>query len=144
MTLIRKFTFSIFLVFLSALQFPLSSEEREEYRSLPYNKGSIASLIAIQDTFISAFWEKHHPILEKAYPTLEFMRPEELHITLMYIGSWEWDHLDTLKEYALIYPESINSPLTIYFMGKNKEWLTLELESISQGWAKKVMMDSSF
>ena len=137
-TFLRKFTLSVFLVFLSALQFPLSSETREEYRSLP-DKGSIASLISIHDTFISTFWEKHHPILEKAYPTLQFIRPEELHITLMAIGPWEWDHLDTLKKYALVYPKEINSPLVIYFMGKNKEWLTLELEKVPQEWAKRVM-----
>jgi 2'-5' RNA ligase len=111
----------------------------EEPAQTAVNNGQLFSLIEIKNTDVGNWWAKLYPEAKKQFPSLNFVAPEDLHVTLLIIGPWKMEDLPELQQLALVYPRNgIDTSFQLSLFGADKEWLVLEFLRLSPQWVNSV------
>lgn len=104
------------------------------------------SALPLNKTKFARRWGKAQKELAKTFPSLRFETPENLHVTLAFMGGgWDPAKLDVLEKYGLDGPALSSGPLTMKgtpdLFGGKKEVVALHLETVPEEWAKRLMKD---
>lgn len=102
------------------------------------------SAISLADSEIGKAWEQVYTRSKEKLSKFELMHPNDLHITIIYIGSWSVTDLLTYEAKALIPPPyEFESTLKLHYFGKHKNILALELDSIPEEWSQSISSSSN-
>ena len=104
------------------------------------------SALPLSHTPFAARWAAAQEELRREFPTLRFEKPENLHVTLVYVGpGWDPAKADALEKYSLDAPDLSRGPVTLAgapaLFGFHKDVLALELKPVPAGWSKRLMSD---
>lgn len=92
-------------------------------------------------------WAKALPALSKEFPGLRFEKPENLHVTLVFISTAGWDstRLDEIEKHALDGPDVSSAPLVLQggldTFGPKKDVAVLHLAGVPDEWRSRLMKD---
>jgi 2'-5' RNA ligase len=138
------------LVFLAALvgpclaaglTCPAESIDKQGSGTLP-----LFSSLPLGKTKLASRWAKVQKMLAKEFPGLRFEKPENLHVTLVYMGvGWDPAKTEEMEKYGLDGPDLSSGTLMTKgapeFYGDHKEVVALTLTPIPEEWASRLMKD---
>ena len=104
------------------------------------------SALPLGRTKFAKEWGKARKELEKEFPGLAFEKPENLHVTLAFMGAgWKLADLDAMETLALDGPDLSSGPLKMKgapeFYGPKKQVVALELAPVPAEWSSRLMKD---
>ncbi len=104
-------------------------------------KGFLFSAISFSDSPLGMLWAGLRPQAQIRFPNLKMKRVEDLHITIVFIGSeWKEEDLTRIRAHALVNPQgntTVDSELVT--LGRNDQVLALELHGAPQAWVDLVV-----
>lgn len=111
-------------------------------------KGSVLlfSALPLGETKFAARWKKARPELVKEFPGLRFEKPENLHVTLVFVGmGWDPEKIPEMEKYSLNGPDLSSGPLkmkgTPDLFGPSKQVVALHLNPVPSEWETRLMKD---
>ena len=104
-------------------------------------RGSLFSAISFGDSAFGVNWSRLRAEAQKEFPGLKLARAEDLHITVVYIGSaWRTDDLDRIRARALVVPASAGRMIPeVVRMGRSAQVVAVELHGAPQAWTDSVI-----
>ena len=104
------------------------------------------SSLPLGKTGFAKKWAKAQAELSRKFPGLRFEKPENLHVTLVYMGvGWDPAKLDEMEKYGLDGPDLSSGTLTLKggpeAYGDRKEVIALTLAPIPAEWTARLMKD---
>ena len=119
---------------------PSQALHKKQNQSQSLNNGELWSLLKMEHTSLGIWWKGLYPEVTKRFPKLRFVHPEELHLTMMIVGSWNVTDLPKLQQLSLKIPkERIVTDLHLSLMGPFQQWLALELDQVPNDWKQAVV-----
>lgn len=106
-----------------------------------YGRVPLFSAIPLRDSALAKTWARLAPKARQDFPGLRTERPEDLHITLVFLGSgWNPEKIEQIAQNSLIGPAhgSLHSPLHPEVFGKNGQVMALRLESVPEEWSERI------
>lgn len=102
------------------------------------------SSLPLGQTKFAAKWAKVQKEVAKKFPELRFEKPENLHVTLAFMGAgWDPAKIDEMEKYGLEGPDLSSGTLKTRgipeFYGDHKEVVALTLAPIPDEWATRLM-----
>ena len=104
-------------------------------------KVPLFSAIPLRDSALGRAWARLAPKARRDFPRLRIERPEDLHITLVYIGSgWSPGQIEAIARDSLIGPKDgiLQSSVRPEIFGKNGQVVALRLESVPADWSDRL------
>jgi hypothetical protein len=141
---LRTWTLIPLLTFISYFSWPLAAQlspvacERA-IKEKGIGKGNLFSALSVEKSF-RAKWEKIYPEAVKKFNLLEFNHPQDLHITVFYIGSdWKMNLIDKLKPLLQISPTaaSVDSGVQLSEMSDGKI-IALRIVDFPHSWKEAI------
>lgn len=125
----------------AGLTCPAESLDKQGLGALP-----LFSSLPLGKTKFAAKWARVQKKLAKEFPSLRFEKPENLHVTLAYMGTgWDPTKTDEMEKYGLDGPDLSSGALKTKgspeFYGDRKEVVALTLTPIPDEWASRLMKD---
>src|ERR1700727_2826580 len=120
---------------------PAESVDKQGLGTLP-----LFSSLPLGKTKFASRWAKVQKELAKKFPGLRFEKPENLHVTLAYMGTgWDPARTEEMEKYGLDGPDLSSGTLKTKgapeFYGDHKEVVALTLSPIPEEWASRLMKD---
>jgi 2'-5' RNA ligase len=102
------------------------------------------SSLPLGQTRFASKWAKVQKELAKKFPGLRFEKPENLHVTLAFMGAgWDPAKIDEMEKLGLEGPDLSSGTLktkgTPELYGDHKEVVALTLKPIPDEWARRLM-----
>ena len=114
----------------------------------PADAGSrlLFSALPLGKTKFAQEWAKAQTELARNFPGLAFEKPENLHVTLSFMGAgWKPEDAEEMEKYALNGPDLSSGTLmlkgTPELYGPKKQVVALELTPVPLEWAARLMKD---
>jgi 2'-5' RNA ligase len=112
----------------------------------PANAGSLLlfSALPLDKTEFAREWGKAQAELAKKFPGLAFEKPENLHVTLSFMGAgWKPEDAEEMEKLSLDGPDLSIGPLTMKgtpdLFGPKKQVVALALSPVPEEWAARLM-----
>jgi 2'-5' RNA ligase len=104
-------------------------------------RGFLFSAISFGDSAFGVDWSRLRAEARVRFPGLQLTRPEDLHITVVYIGGdWKAEDLDRIRSHALVVPASPGRMTPeVVRMGRNSQVVAVELHGAPQAWTDSVI-----
>ena len=108
-------------------------------------KGYLFSAVSFADSAFGVEWGRLRPEAATRFPDLKLANPEDLHITVVYIGGdWKVDDLDRIRPHALVAPAgSGRMTPEVVRMGRNDQVVAVELHGAPAAWTDSVIAEKS-
>ncbi len=102
------------------------------------------SALPLGKTKFAKAWGKAQEELTKKFPGLTFEKPDNLHVTLSFMGAgWKPDETQTMETYALEGPDLSSGPVTMKgapdLFGPKKQVVALALSPVPEEWSARLM-----
>jgi 2'-5' RNA ligase len=125
----------------AGLTCPAESVDKQGLGSIP-----LFSSLPLGKTKFARQWKNAAKELSKKFPDLRFEKPENLHVTLVYMGvGWDPAKIDEMEKYALDGPDLSSGTLTMKgipeMFGDHKEVVALTLTPVPAEWSSRLMKD---
>jgi 2'-5' RNA ligase len=125
----------------AGLTCPAESVDKRGLGSIP-----LFSSLPLGKTKFARQWAKAQKELARKFPGLRFEKPENLHVTLVYMGvGWDPAKTEEMEKYALDGPDLSSGALTLKgspeMFGDHKEVVALTLTPIPAEWTSRLMKD---
>ena len=104
------------------------------------------SAIPLRDTPMARSWSQLIATARQEFPSLHFEGPDDLHITLVYLGTgWPPEKLEEISRLALVGPAdgSWHSAARPEVFGKNGQVVVLKLDPAPQEWTDRLVAAKS-
>jgi 2'-5' RNA ligase len=108
-------------------------------------RGFLFSSISLGKSALGVEWSRLRPEAEAMFPGLKLTRPEDLHITVIYIGGdWKDQDLGRIRAHARVVPASPGRMTPeIVRMGRNNQVVAIEELGAPQAWTDSVIAAKS-
>jgi 2'-5' RNA ligase len=105
------------------------------------NQGFLFSAISFGDSALGVEWSRLRVEAQAKFPGLRMTRPEDLHITVVYIGGgWKAEDLDRIRAHALVAPASPGRMTPeVVRLGRNDQVVAVELHGAPRAWTDSVI-----
>lgn len=125
----------------AGLTCPAESVDKQGLGSIP-----LFSSLPLGKTEFARQWGKAQKELSRKFPGLMFEKPENLHVTLVYMGvGWDPAKAEEMEKYGLDGPDLSSGALTLKgtpeMFGDHKEVVALTLTPIPAEWTARLMKD---
>jgi 2'-5' RNA ligase len=114
----------------------------------PANAGSLLlfSSLPLGRTKFAEEWGKAQPELAREFPGLRFETPENLHVTLSFMGAgWKTEDVPEMERLSLAGPDLSSGPLklkgALELFGPKKHVAALALGPVPEEWAARLMRE---
>jgi 2'-5' RNA ligase len=103
--------------------------------------GFLFSAISFADSSFGVEWSRLLPEAQAKFLGLKLPRPEDLHITVVYIGGdWKAGDLDRIRAHALVVPATPGRMTPeVVRMGRNNQVVAVEQHGAPQAWTDSVI-----
>jgi len=132
--------------FAAALLLLTAVAARAAALACPADAGSklLFSSLPLDKTKFAAQWEKVQPELAREFPGLRFETPENLHVTLSFMGAgWKAEDAGEMEKLSLDGPDLSSGALamkgTPELFGPKKHVVALALSPVPEEWAARLM-----
>jgi 2'-5' RNA ligase len=104
-------------------------------------KGYLFSAISFGKSAFGAEWTRLRAEAQAKFPDLKLARPEDLHITVVYLGGdWKAEDLDRIRAHALVVPAAAGKMTPeVVRMGRNEQVVAVEQHGAPQAWTDSVV-----
>jgi 2'-5' RNA ligase len=108
-------------------------------------KGYLFSAVSFADSAFGREWARLRPEAEAKFPGLKLAKPEDLHITVVYIGGdWKVEDLDRIRPHAEVAPTATGRMTPeVVRMGRNLQVVAVELHGAPAAWTDSVIAAKS-
>ena len=102
------------------------------------------SALPLGKTKFAKEWGKAQKELAKEFPGLSFEKPDNLHVTLSFMGAgWKPDETEAMETYALDGPDLSSGPVKMKgapeLFGPKKQVVALDLSPVPEEWSLRLM-----
>lgn len=132
----------------AALLLLASDPARAARLACPADAGArlLFSSIPLGSTPFAREWAKAQKELAREFPGLAFEKPDNLHVTLAFMGGgWKLENLDDMERLGLAGPDLSSGPLKLAaapeLYGPKKQVVALELTPVPEEWSSRLMKD---
>lgn len=102
--------------------------------------GFLFSAIPLSGTPLARAWSAWRAEALATFPHLELTLPEDLHVTVVYVGPWSREVLPALRTQALVRPTSeVHLSPAVARFGRDGQALVVELEAATPDWPNAVV-----
>jgi hypothetical protein len=104
-------------------------------------KGFLFSAVSLADSAPGREWARLRPEALAQFPDLRLPRPEDLHITVVYVGGdWSVAGLDRVRPLAVVVPGAAGRMRPeVVRMGRNRQVVAVELHGAPAAWRDSVI-----
>lgn len=112
-----------------------------------YGAVPLFSALPMSGSSFARRWSRALPGLSKEFPDLRFEKPENLHVTLVFVSTAGWDstRVDDYEKYAMDGPDVSSGPLVMKgaldTFGPKKDVAVLHFSAIPKEWPARLMKD---
>lgn len=102
--------------------------------------GFLFSAIPLAGSPLARAWSVWRAEALAAFPRLELTLPEDLHVTVVYVGPWRRETLPALRTRAQVRPSSeVRLSPAVARFGREGQALVVELSPATRGWSDAVV-----
>jgi hypothetical protein len=102
--------------------------------------GQFFSAVPIGQTAFGKRWNEIREDGIKHFPLLRFKHPNDLHLTIIYVGSWSLENAEILTKLSCVpIPEPMQLSCTLSYFGGGKRIVGIEFHGESPVWKKDVL-----